>query len=182
MWDVIALCHKAHTSVPDPTVLPKMRLLTYGLFLLMLGLSSCAHRQPASDPSAYLPKYRVVPEDVIAKLPRKIAHLPVTKSMRGVDFLGALDLEDYSGNISASVRFCSHFMQLDKDHILQIRCDPDSLIITKADIDHILNSLPTDSASTDLTVRHFIVVGCTLRKNWDEVITSRWLENPKAEQ
>ena len=161
-----------------------MRLLKYVLLLFLLGLSSCASRQPASDPSTYLPNYKAVPEDVIAKLPRKIARLPVTKGMRGGDFLGALDLEEYSGNISGSVRFNSHFMQLDRDHILQIRCDPDSLIITRADIDRILNSSPANPtnsdfinlAKTDYPGIRFTVIGCTLRKNWNEVIAHRWLE------
>ena len=155
--------------------------MKYSFLLLMLGLSSCVNRQSSPNPSAYCPNYRVVPEDVIAKLPRKIARLPVTKSMSGVDFLGALDLEDYSGNISGSVRFCSHFMQLDRDHILQIRCDPDSLIITRANIDHILNSLPANPTKTDYPEPRFIVVGCTLRKNWDEVIVNRWLEEKKMQ-
>jgi hypothetical protein len=158
-----------------------MRLLKYSLLLFSLGLSSCASRQPAPDPSAYLSNYKAVPEDVIAKLPRKIARLPVTKSMRGGDFLGALDLEDYSGNISGSVRFNSHFMQLDRDHILQIRCDPESLTITRANIDHILNSLPANPTKTDFPAPRFTVIGCTLRKNWDEVIANRWLEEKKMQ-
>ena len=81
-----------------------------------------------------------MPADVIAVLPRKIEQLRVTKSMSGDDFLGALDLEEFGGDISGGVRFNSHFMQFDADHILQIRCDPDSLVITKESIDRILNS------------------------------------------
>lgn len=145
--------------------------------LFAVGLSGCAIREPYSDLPVCLPNCRVVPENVIAKLPRKIARLPVTKNMRGGDFLGALDLEDYSGNIAGPVRFNSHFMQLDRDHILQIRCDPDSLKITKADIDHILNP-----NTTGFPVANIVVVGCTLRKNGGEVISHRRLDEPKTEQ
>lgn len=159
-----------------------MRFLKYALLLLLLGLNCCASRQLTSDPSTFLPNYKAVPEEVIAKLPRKIARLPMTKSMSGGDFLGALDLENYAGNISGSVRFNSHFMQLDRDHILQIRCDPESLIMTRANIDHILNSLPADPTTACLTLPRFVAVGCTLRKNWDEVIANRWLEEPTAKK
>ncbi len=101
--------------------------------------------------------------------------------MSGSDFLGALELEDFEGNISGSVRFNSHFMQLDAEHVLQIRCDPDSLVITKESIDRILNSLPPNPA-TSFSIQEVNVVGFTLSKNWDEVVVHRRLEESKTEQ
>lgn len=131
--------------------------------------------------TSYCPNYRPVSKDVIARLPSKIERLPVTQSMSGSDFLGALDLEDFSRNIKGSVRFNSHFMQLDADHVLQIRCNPDSLIITGGSIDHILNPTSQNPTKSHFALQKIEVVGCTLRKNWDEVISYRWLQESKAE-
>ena len=160
----------------------KMRILIYSLPLCFAIIAGCLTHKGQPDVASAVPNYRLVPEDVIAALPWKIEQLPVTKSMNGDDFLEALDLEEFGGNISGGVRFNSYFMQLDADHILQIRCDPDSLVITKESIDQILNSAALNPVSKAFPMQEVVVIGCTLRKNWDEVIANRWLEESKTEQ
>lgn len=159
-----------------------MGSLKFILLLLAFGSSGCTTFKPTVSFEVSDPSFRPVPPYVIAKLPQKIARLAVTKSMSMVDFLGALDLEDYLWNSFGGVRCCSHFMELDRDHVLQIHCLPESLIVSTEDIDRILASTSGDSLRALVLPRRSKVVGCTLRKGWNDVITYRLLAERKSEE
>lgn len=132
--------------------------------------------------SEVLPYYKPVSEGIIDDLPERIQRLPVTDSMRGSEFLAALGLEDYVGNLSGGVRFSSCYLELDETHTLQIRCDPDSLVVRREDIDQILLGGPEPQGGSRLSVLGCKVVGCTLRENGNHVIVHRQLTMPMAEQ
>jgi hypothetical protein len=159
-----------------------MRSFKFIALLVAIGSSGCASSKPAVSSVVNDPSFRPVPPSVIAKLPQKIARLPVTKFMSMDDFLGALDLENYNSNTQGGgVRFCSYFMKLDQDQLLQIRCLPESLIISSEDIDRLLASTLAGPAPAVVWPRRAKVVGCTLRKGWNDVIAHRWLAERKTE-
>lgn len=161
---------------------PIMRSLKFMALLLAIGSSGCTPSKPAVPSAMSDPSFRPVPPSVIAKLPQKIARLPVTKSMSLCDFLGALDLEDYNSIGFGGVRFCSHFMDLDQEHVLQIRCLPESVIISTEDIDMMLASTVANPApGSNVWARRSKVVGCTLRKGWNDIIAHRWLAERKTQ-
>ncbi|MBK1884340.1 hypothetical protein JIN85_18120 [Luteolibacter pohnpeiensis] len=145
-------------------------------------LCSCSISETQHDPTATLPNYHPVPEAIIEMLPGRIERLPVRKSLNGDEFLERLGLAGYSDNICHSVRFSSYFMVLNKSATLQIRCDPDSLIITKEEVEKLQNSLPPSAAEEALFGTDFEVIGCTLFRDQKGIIAHRWLEDESAEQ
>ncbi len=118
----------------------KMKAIQSSIIAMLSVLVGCSTAKRDQNLSQLLPGYKPVPHEVIDDLPRRIERLPITQSMSGAQFLAALELKDYSSNISGSVRFNSHFLELDETHTLQIHCDPDSLIIRREDLDQVLNA------------------------------------------
>ena len=145
---------------------------------MLIGCTTAKHNWELSE---LLPNYTPVPQEIIDDLPRRIERLPTSQSMSGARFLAALGLEDYSGNISGSVRFNSHYLELNETHTLQIRCDPESLIIRDEDIDKLVSGGDALQAESRLNGLGCEVVGCTLRENWDHVLAHRQLATAGAE-
>ena len=128
--------------------------------------------------SNFPPGFKPVPLVIIHDLPNRIQKLPVVKSMRGSEFLGALGLKDYASNITGSVRHSAFTMVLDSRHTLEFACDPDSLKLRDSDFDHLLNSGPTPPGGSRWNGFGCLVVSCSMSDNDDGPSILRQLPNP----
>lgn len=68
-------------------------------------------------------------------------------------------------------KFDSYFLYLDRHHMLQIHCHPDSLSITEAEAQAI--QARQNLSSSPFWIKDPIVIGATLRQDWDEILIHR---------
>jgi len=162
------------------SVLSKMRLLLTAALLGLAGLtSSClpSDLKSRSDLSHFA--YTAVPHEVVAALPEHIANLPEVRSMPGIEFLNALNLGPYRGNITGSVRHSATMLILDSEHSLEIQFDRDAYTaITSERIDAVLEG----RAPSTFKTKQLEVTGCTLWGPGKKSGVRRDLANRKTEQ
>lgn len=150
-----------------------MKLLATLLPILLL-LTACSSTPSAgrNDPTTNEGEiFRSAPPELIAALPQRIYNAKLQPNTNPYEFINQLGLGQWADNLSHQQKFESYFLPLSSRHVLQIRCDPDSLVITEADAQAIQAGQVLSSSPDWL--KDPIVIGATLRQDWDTALVNR---------
>lgn len=154
-----------------------MKHISYYLILVFFSITSCIPNQSIEENSEQGYSITKVPEEIIGKLPTKIANLTESKNLSMVDFLHQVGLSDYHKNLSEGTRSSAIPFILNEVSFLWIHLDPNSAIITEDTLDALINP---DFSKGKFFGSDFIVTGCTLEKN-REVIINKSLRSNEPE-
>lgn len=112
-----------------------------------------------------------VPIEVIAALPQRILQGKLSPNTNPFEYINQLGLGPWSNNLSEEMKYDSYFLYLDPRHMLQIRCLHSSVTISEDDARAIQNGQLFSSSA--IWLKDPIVIGCTLRQDWQTVLVHR---------
>jgi|GEM_PF-2308188 len=141
-------------------------------FLLLSACSSTPRGGSFDRPTAQEEgNSRDVPLEVIAALPERILRSRLQPDTNPLEYIDSLGLGPWTNNLFKEEKFDSYFLYLDRHHMLQIHCHPDSLSITEAEARAI--QARQNLSSSPFWIKDPIVIGATLRQDWDEILIHR---------
>jgi hypothetical protein len=149
----------------------KLLPLILPVFLLLAACSSNPSDHDFVPPTESAPGAHDVPQEVIAQLWKRIVEGQLQPNANPYEYINSLGLGAWATNLSHEEKYDSYFFYLDRRRMLQIRCHPDSLSLTSEEAHAIRRGEAL--SSSDAWIKDPIVIGATLRQDWNKVLVHR---------